>query len=127
MDDISVEIGIGKLQRILAAAESARAVARGDERPGDGLDQPACRKRAPGAAHAALALGQHGARDAGRRGMGADGTLSRPAMRTTSSTRSADPWMSGRQLGAVTFTFAPLPSMAKPSVSSVARICFSSS
>ncbi len=48
-------------------------------------------------------------------------------MRTTSSTRSAAPWMSGRQLGAVTFTVAPLPSTAKPSRSSVARICFSSS
>ena len=47
--------------------------------------------------------------------MGAEGTLSRPAMRTTSSTRSAAPWMSGRQLGAVTFTVAPLPSTAKPS------------
>ena len=32
-----------------------------------------------------------------KRGMGADGTLSSPAMRTTSSTRSAAPWMSGRQ------------------------------
>ena len=38
-------------------------------------------------------------------------------MRTTSSTRSAAPWMSGRQLGAVTLTVAPLPSMAKPSAS----------
>ena len=29
-------------------------------------------------------------------------------MRTISSTRSAAPWMSGRQLGAVTFTLAAL-------------------
>ena len=62
-----------------------------------------------------------------KRGMGADGTLSRPAMRTTSSTRSAAPWMSGRQLGAVTFAAVLVPSTAKPSASSVARICFSGS
>ena len=48
-------------------------------------------------------------------------------MRTISSTRSAAPWMSGRQLGALTFTVAPLPSMAKPSASSVPRISFSGS
>ena len=48
-------------------------------------------------------------------------------MRTTSSTTSAGPCASGRQLGTVTFTVAPLPSMAKPSASRMARICFSSS
>ena len=37
---------------------------RADERPGDGLDQPAAGERAPRAAHALLALGQHGAGDA---------------------------------------------------------------
>ena len=82
---------------------------RGNERPGDGLDHAARRKLAPRAADTALASPSARARATPcRRGIGAEGTLSRPAMRTTSSTRSAVPPTSGRQLGAVTLTFCAL-------------------
>ena len=49
------------------------------------------------------------------RGNGVTGIASTPAMRMTSSTRSALPSMSGRQLGAVTSTTGPSPRTANPS------------
>ena len=49
------------------------------------------------------------------RGSGANGTLSRPTMRQTSSTRSASPWMSGRQLGAAHASPSLLSRTPKPS------------
>ncbi len=48
-------------------------------------------------------------------GSGVDITLSRPTMRMTSSTRSALPCTSGRQLGAATFKMSLWPEMEKPS------------
>ena len=52
---------------------------------------------------------------ASSRASGTDGTLSRPWMRTTSSTRSAVPSMSRRQDGGVTVSIAP-SFTAKPSL-----------
>ncbi len=53
------------------------------------------------------------------RGMATGGTVSRPAMRTISSTISAEPCTSGRHVGTVTCTVSPLPSTVKPRSSSV--------
>ncbi len=49
------------------------------------------------------------------RSNGVGGTRSRPRMRTISSTRSALPSTSPRQLGAATFTVSPEPATMKPS------------
>ena len=48
------------------------------------------------------------------RGNGVDGTRSTPTMRTSSSTISASPCTSGRQLGTATLTVGPAPATKKP-------------
>ena len=72
------------------------------------------------AAHAALGLGEHGARHAGgarhrRRRHLVEADDAHDLLDEIGGRRAT----SGRQLGAVTFTVAPLPSMAKPSASRV--------
>ena len=59
-----------------------------------------------------------GLRGASPRSNGVDGMRSTPTMRTTSSTMSALPSMSGRHDGTATFTRSPCPATKKPSCSS---------
>ena len=61
------------------------------------------------------------------RGSGVEGILSRPAMRTTSSTRSAEPWISGRHVGTVTLATPLAPSNLQPSASRMPLISASGS
>ncbi len=55
----------------------------------------------------------------GTSGRGVAGSLSKPAMRATSSTRSALPSTSRRQVGGVTVTLVPRPSALKPSLARI--------
>ena len=62
-----------------------------------------------------------GLRGASPRSSGADGTRSTPMIRTTSSTISAVPSMSGRHDGTATFTRSPWPATKKPRCPSTRR------
>ena len=105
---------------------SASAVA--DERPGDRLDHAARRQHAAGAAHALLpSVSVARVTPPCRRGSGVEGTLSRPAMRATSSTRSAGAVHVRPPTRCRDFELGPLPSNVKPSASSVRRISASGS
>ena len=94
-------IGLASVQ---APPPNGVGLGLGDEAPGHRLVEPA---RGGGAAHAALERLRRASRSAARRRRRAAAATRRRsrrarAMRTTSSTRSAGPSMSRRQLGAVT-------------------------
>ena len=89
--------GIGKLARLVAAAEQSGLVA-GDEGKAHALVEAARRQRPAHGAGAALRRRQHRlGHGAGRAPAATDGTSVRPWMRTISSTRSAGPSTSRRQ------------------------------
>ena len=95
MSDMSAAIGLASVSSGLPPPNSSACGLR-DERPGHRLDHAARGERALGRAGADLD------RSSGRacaalspRSSGVDGTRSTPTMRTTSSTRSALPSMSG--------------------------------
>ena len=98
--------GIGQLARIIAAAEQRGLVAR-DEAEADALVEAARGNGAArGAACGAALCDSTGAATAWSRRSATDGTSDRPWMRTTSSTRSAGPSTSWRQVGGVTCSVA---------------------
>ena len=124
IDDISVEIGLASSS---AAAPPPNAFASAA-----GMNDQVIASTRPRAASVRRArrarfwrsVSTARATPAGR-GSGVAGTRSRPAMRTTSSTRSAAPCKSGRQDGVVTLMTSPLPRTSQPSDSSIVLISLS--
>ncbi len=130
MSDRSAAMGLAERQFRRAAAKKFGLRFR-DERPGDRLDHAARRPGRDARSARAAATGsaprrrQHPSRSSGVGVM-----RSRPARRMISSTRSALPSMSGRQLGARTWMWPALQgcaARAKPSSSSFAVMSLGSS
>jgi hypothetical protein len=117
MSDISGEIGLARPARVAAAEKNGMVL--GDEGPGDRLVEPACGQRTACLVRGGSDPVSEPSGDTAQPWQRRDGTRSRPTMRTTSSTRSALPSMSGRQLGAATLTVSPDPEIQKPRAFSV--------
>lgn len=122
MSDISAEIGFANDNRRLPPPPKSAACASGmkDHRTASSMPRVA---RARRALERRIWLTVRTFWEIGSiRGRVAVGTLSMPTMRITSSTKSAFPCTSGRQLGGETFTTSPLPATQKPSKERIALI-----
>ena len=102
-----VEIGLASSSASCPPPKYARRAAR-DERPRDGLDEPAAGERAPGAAHAALALGEHGASDT------AASAASAPTAPCRGRRCARPPRPDRRRHGCPAASSAPSPSRLRP-------------